>query len=383
MLVQICSSCGRDGPSLRDLASLLGAFPPLKRWAKLDRPAGAGVREILMFTTTRSLSRLLKVLVLVFSVVVLTADRALAQEPTTSGNSDTQVVVLGTGTPLADPERSGPAVAVVVNGAAYLVDCGPGVVRRAAAAEKNGIKALAVDKLKIVFITHLHSDHTLGYPDLIFSPWVLDRAEPLEAYGPRGLKKMTEHIQNAWSEDVRLRLSGLEEANRTGYKVNVHEIAFRALQRGRDAPATAGESPPLHEIYRDANVTVSAFPVKHGSWKYAYGYRFDTKDRRIVISGDTAPTDEVVKACDGCDVLLLEVFNPLRKKIVENKTKQQYFKEFHTSPEELGEIARRARPKLLVLYHQVMGERPEEELVEQVGKYYSGKFVSARDLGVY
>ena len=264
-------------------------------------------------------------------------------------------------------------MAVVVNGAAYLVDCGPGVVRRAAAAEKNGIASLAISKLRIVFITHLHSDHTLGYPDLIFSPWVLDRAHPLEAYGPPGLKKMTEHIEKAWSEDVRLRLRGLEAANATGYKVNVHEFRWRG----------AGSSPAPRQIYRDANVVVSAFPVRHGSWKYAYGYRFETKDRRIVISGDTAPTDEVVKACDGCDVLLHEVFNPLRKKIVDSQQKQAYFKAFHTSPEELGEIARRARPKLLVLYHQVMGERPEEELVEQVRKYYSGTFVSAKDLGVY
>jgi len=297
----------------------------------------------------------------------------------------TQVVVLGTGTPLADPERSGPAVAVVVNGAAYLVDCGPGVVRRAAAAEKNGIAALAVSKLKIVFITHLHSDHTLGYPDLIFSPWVLDRTEPLEAYGPPGLKKMTEHIEKAWSEDVRLRLRGLEEANATGYKVNVHEFRLAGGSETRagipSAVAQGGSAP--HVVYRDANVTVSAFPVRHGSWKYAYGYRFDTKDRRIVISGDTAPTEEVVKACDGCDVLLHEVFNPLRKKIVESKEKQAYFGAFHTSPAELGEIATLARPKLLVLYHQVMGERPEEELVEQVRAHYSGEFVSARDLGVY
>ena len=276
----------------------------------------------------------------------------------------TQVVVLGSGTPLADPERSGPAVAVVVNGVAYLVDCGPGVVRRAAAAEKNGIKALAVDKLKIVFITHLHSDHTLGYPDLIFSPWVLERAAPLEAYGPRGLKSMTAHIEKAWAEDIRLRLHGLEEANTTGYKVNVHEI-----------------EPGV--VYRDENVTVRAFPVKHGTWKYAFGYRFDTKDRRIVISGDTAPTDEIVKACDGCDVLLHEVFNPKRKKIVESKQKQAYFKAFHTSPEELGEIATQSRPKLLVLYHLVMGETTEEDLVEQVRQHYSGKFVSAKDLGVY
>lgn len=310
---------------------------------------------------------------LVLAVLLATRIVVVGQEAAHKAESTaTQVVVLGTGTPLADPERSGPAVAIVVNGSAYLVDCGPGVVRRAAAAEKNGIKALAVDKLNTVFITHLHSDHTLGYPDLIFSPWVLDRSAPLEAYGPPGLKKMTEHIQKAWSEDVRLRLSGLEEANRTGYKTNVHEIRL-----GRTGVSA------LHEIYRDANVTVSAFPVKHGSWKYAYGYRFETKDRRIVISGDTAATDEVVKACDGCDVLLHEVFNPLRKKIVENKTKQQYFKAFHTSPEEIAEIARRAHPKLLVLYHQVMGERPEQELVEQVRAHYSGAFVSAKDLGVY
>ena len=229
----------------------------------------------------------------------------------------------------------------------------------------------------MVFITHLHSDHTLGYPDLIFTPWVLERAEPLEAYGPPGLQKMTDHLEKAWAEDVRLRLQGLEEANNTGYKVNVHEIRL-----GR-VPANASRAPTLHVVYKDANVTVSAFPVKHGSWKYAYGYRFDTKDRRIVISGDTAPTDEVVKACDGCDVLLHEVFNPLRKKIVESKKKQEYFRAFHTSPEELGDIARRARPKLLVLYHQVMGERTEEELVDQVRAHYSGPLVSAKDLGVY
>jgi ribonuclease BN (tRNA processing enzyme) len=305
------------------------------------------------------------------------------EEVPAASATGTQVVVLGTGTPLADPERSGPAVAVVVNGAAYLVDCGPGVVRRAAAAEKNGIKALAVDKLKIVFITHLHSDHTLGYPDLIFSPWILDRHEPLEAYGPRGLKKMTAHIEKAWAEDVRLRLRGLEEANATGYKVNVHEIDLR----GRGVPATAGGAPALRSglqvVYQDDNVTVSAFPVKHGSWKYAFGYRFDTKDRRIVISGDTAPTEEVVRACDGCDVLLHEVFNPKRKKIVESKQKQAYFASFHTSPAELGDIATRARPKLLVLYHQVMGETTEENLVEQVRQHYAGKFVSAKDLGVY
>ena len=279
------------------------------------------------------------------------------------GPPATRVVVLGTGNPSADPDRWGPAVAVVVNDRAYLIDCGPGVVRRAAAAERNGIAALKAKELKIVFITHLHSDHTLGYPDLIFSPWVLGREEALEAYGPRGLQNMTSHIEKAWTEDVQIRRRGLEQANSTGYKVKVHEIR-------------AGV------VYRDANVTVTAFPVKHGIWKEAYGYTFTTRDRKIVISGDTSPTDEVVNACDGCDVLLHEVFNPHGDELKDAHWKE-YFRTFHTSPAELGEIAWRAHPKLLVVYHQSLEKLPEADLVEQIGKEYSGPWVSARDLGVY
>ncbi len=275
----------------------------------------------------------------------------------------TQVVMLGTGNPAADPERSGPAIAIVVNNHAYLVDCGPGVVRRAAAAEKNGIAALKAKELKIVFITHLHSDHTLGYPDLIFSPWVLGRRDPLEAYGPRGLKSMTGHIEKAWHEDIAVRQRGLEQANATGYQVQVHEIR----------PGV---------VFRDENVTVTAFPVKHGTWKEAFGYKFETRDRRIVVSGDTAPTDEVVKACDGCDVLLHEVYNPHGEELKEEHWKE-YFRTFHTSPAELGNIARRAHPKVLVVYHQSLEKLPEADLVEQIGREYSGKWVSAKDLGVY
>jgi ribonuclease BN (tRNA processing enzyme) len=254
-------------------------------------------------------------------------------------------------------------VATVSPKQAYLVDCGPGVVRRAAAAEKKGIAALKVTDLKTVFITHLHSDHTLGYPDLIFTPWVLGRSEPLEVYGPRGLKGMTDHIEKAWKKDVAVRTRGLEQANRTGYKVAVHEIA----------PGV---------VYRDANVTVTAFLVKHGIWDQAFGYRFDTKDRSVVISGDTAPAEAVVDACHGCDVLLHEVYNPHGDEL---KTAhwQEYFKTFHTSPEELGDIARRAHPKLLVLYHLSMEKLPEEDLVEQVRKNYGGKMVSAKDLDIF
>ncbi len=151
----------------------------------------------------------------------------------------TQVVMLGTGTPNADPDRSGPAVAVIVNGQSYLVDCGPGIVRRAAAASRQGVPGLEMPKLRMLFLTHLHSDHTLGLPDLIFTPWVLGRTEHLVVYGPRGTSDMTKNILAAWKKDIEVRTEGLEHGNRTGYLVDVHEI-----------------EPGV--IYKDENVTVTA-----------------------------------------------------------------------------------------------------------------------------
>jgi len=185
-----------------------------------------------------------------------------------SGSGDQQpskIVLLGTGTPNAEPERSGPSVAIVVNGAPYIVDFGPGVVRRAAAAYAAGVKALDMPQLTRAFLTHLHSDHTAGYADLILTPWVLERDEPLQVYGPAGNRAMTEHILAAYREDIRERLDGLEPVNDTGYRVDIHEV-----------------EPGI--IYRDASVWIEAFPVRHGSWP-AFGFKFHTPDRTIVISG--------------------------------------------------------------------------------------------------
>lgn len=273
-----------------------------------------------------------------------------------------EVVVLGSGSPNADPDRSGPAVAVVVNGHTYLVDCGPGVVRRAAAASRAGVPGLVPRDLDAVFITHLHSDHTLGYPDLIFSPWVLGRSQDLLAYGPRGLQEMTDHILAAWKKDIDVRTNGLEHANRTGYLVDVHEI-----QAGI--------------VYRGDNITVKAFLVKHGSWDQAFGYRFETPGRTIVISGDTASTDAIVTACNGCDLLLHEVYNENGPGVT--GLWKQYLPAFHTSTAELAAIATKAHPKLLVLYHQVFEGGSEGELLQSVREHYTGAVVSAHDLDVY
>src|ERR1700722_661230 len=114
----------------------------------------------------------------------------------------TEVVMLGTGTPYADPDRFGPATAIVVHGTPYLVDCGPGVIRRVAQADKNGVAGLTPQRIGVVFITHLHSDHTLGYPDVMLTPAVTGRPGGLEVYGPVGLNDMTAAILQAWKKDV-------------------------------------------------------------------------------------------------------------------------------------------------------------------------------------
>jgi ribonuclease BN (tRNA processing enzyme) len=275
----------------------------------------------------------------------------------------THVVMLGTGTPNPDPERSGPAVAVVTGGRAYLVDAGPGIVRRAAAAAQRGIPELAADRLSIVFVTHLHSDHTVGLPDLMLTPWVLERRVPLEVYGPPGIQAMSDHLAAAYAEDIQIRRSGLEPEHGEGWRVNAHEI-------------TDGV------VYRDSNVTVKAFAVPHANWKHAFGYRFEARDRVVVISGDTRPSDAVVKACDGCDVLVHEVYSAQRWKSRPPEW-QRYHAGAHTSTTEVAAVATRARPKLLVLYHQLFWGATDDDLVREVKESYAGEVVSARDLDVF
>jgi ribonuclease BN (tRNA processing enzyme) len=278
--------------------------------------------------------------------------------------AQTQVVLLGTGTPNPDPERSGPAVAIVVRGSVYLVDAGPGVVRRAEAARRKGVTAMTQPNLKIVFLTHLHSDHTLGLPDLIFSPWVLERAVPLEVYGPPGTRSMVDHLVAAYAEDVRVRTDGWQPQNRTGAGANAHEIG----------PGV---------VYRDSNVTVTAFLVPHGSWTAAFAYRFDTPDRSVVLSGDTGPADSIITAaCHGCDVLLHEVYSDsaFRTRPPEWRRYHGYF---HTSATQLAATATHAHPGVLVLYHQMLWGTSHENVLAEIRRGYGGRVVSASDLDIF
>ncbi|MBY8999403.1 MAG: MBL fold metallo-hydrolase [Candidatus Heimdallarchaeota archaeon] len=274
-----------------------------------------------------------------------------------SRNKDkSKIILLGTGTPNAEPSRSGAAIVIIINNKIYLIDFGPGVIRRAVEAE------LPAKDLEIAFLTHLHSDHTAGYPDLIFTPWVLGREVPLKVFGPPGIDKMTELILEAYQEDIEERINGLEPINQLGYKVEVNEI-----------------EPGI--IYHDDYVKVEAFLVNHGSWK-AFGYKFYTPDKIIGISGDTAPFDDMITDYKDCDVLIHEVYSVegLKKR---SEDWQEYHADVHTSSYELAEIASIVKPKLLVLYHQLLWGVKEKDLLNEIKERYNGKVVSGKDLEVY
>jgi ribonuclease BN (tRNA processing enzyme) len=322
------------------------------------------------------------------SALLLVTLAASPQQPATPSPKQhanrTKVVLLGTGTPVPDPERSGPATAIVVDDSAYIVDFGPGVVRRAKAAVfERHITALEPANLKVAFVTHLHSDHTAGYPDLILTGWTAGRHTPLEVYGPAGLQSMTDHVLQAYGIDIKTRTNpgGDQRGNPEGWKVNAHEI-----------------KPGV--IYKDAKVTVTAFPTQHAL--ESYGFRFDTPDRSVVISGDTSPTEETIKACSGCDVLIheartMEMFNKLPAE------RRSFGAKNHTTSEQLAALAAQAKPGLLIVYHAWISWRPSimpsadqpvvlttgelhsspDVLQREIGLRYSGQFVIGQDLDVY
>lgn len=307
-------------------------------------------------------SSLITILLITSVLGWLAVPSVVAQSANGASATETKVILLGTGTPYPDPNAAGPATAVVVGKRVFLFDAGVGVMRQVNAA------GLPISGPEAAFITHLHSDHTLGYPDLILTSWIMRRTAPFAVYGPHGLRRMTELLFAAYSEDIHIRTYGLEREVAGGYRVNVHEI-----RKG--------------VVYEREGVRVTAIPVPHGSWKEAYAYRIDTPDRSIVISGDTGPSEALVGASLGVDVLVHEVYSPIHlapEARPGGKYWPQYMREFHTSDIELGELAARIKPRLLLLTHIIRMGSTDEDLVAGIRRGgFSGPVVVGKDLGRY
>ena len=275
--------------------------------------------------------------------------------------SRTQVVILGSGTPNADARRVSSCIAVVVAGQPYLVDIGHGAVQRVVEAQAAGKIDWDTTDLTRLFVTHLHADHTVGLPDLLYTPWIHGREAALQAVGPRGLADMARHIELAYSENIREHLSAHPRTEQ-GYKIEVREVAG-----GR--------------VYADERVTVEALKADHGDLT-ALSYKFITPDGTIVISGDTKPVAGFAEWARGCDLLLHEVYSA-RQFAFRPPAWQAYHARTHTSSEELAALAADVKPGRLVLVHQLFWGQTPEELVAEVQSAYDGEVVSASDLDVY
>jgi ribonuclease BN (tRNA processing enzyme) len=274
----------------------------------------------------------------------------------------TKLVLLGTGGgPMPKVTRSAPAFAVAVGDATYLVDCGNGVARQMAKAK------LGFRSLRAVFVTHHHSDHNADFGNLFLLSWAGGLDAPVDAYGPPPLARMTEQF----------------------LALNAYDIATRIADEGRPPLAPLIRPHDIEapgEIYRDANVRVRAALVEHPPVVPAFAYRFDTADRSIVFSGDTAPCGSLVELARGADVLVHEVlYEPALDAIcgnLANATRlRHHLTASHTMHHQVGAIAREAGVKCLVLTHFVPSDSVEEEVWREAAAVdFAGDIVVGRDL---
>lgn len=282
-------------------------------------------------------------------------------------NADTRIAMLGTGTPVHDPKRSGPSIAIVVDDKSYIFDFGPGLVRRAAALSPRfggDIPALKASSLNIAFLTHLHSDHTAGFADLLLTGWSSgNRDVRMKVFGPDGIQQLVAGIHEAYEDDIKYRLYHRGKSTDQGWRVDVGVV-----QEGL--------------VYEDESVRVIAFPVKHGSWPNAFGYRVETKDKTVVISGDLSPNDKIREYSKDADYLIHEVYCEagVRQR---SEADQRYHGSNHTSTKELAQLANQVKPGVLVLNHVLFFSCTPDELVSEVEADYDGKVVLAEDLDVY
>jgi ribonuclease BN (tRNA processing enzyme) len=340
----------------------------------------------------------------------------LADGPTDAASATrhrTRLVLLGTaGGPAFDtPQRKGISSAVIVGDAVYLVDFGDGLgprLHEAIAAARGQ----TFTTLRAAFLTHLHSDHTIDYPDLpILGMWngLTGPTRKVHVYGPGnrgalppvfppgrptppiispddttpGIEGMTDYILKAWATDLndRLRDSGGTDPRQV---LVVHDIA---LPPGVAGPVDTNPMPPVDPflVYEDENVRVTATLVNHAPVFPSFGFRFDTDDGSITFSGDTAPSDNLVKLGADTDILVHEIIDedwvnvffprdtPAQEALVAHLLGS------HTTKAQMGPLAERMGAKKLVLNHLVPAGNPEEAwAVARRG--YSGRFVVGEDL---
>jgi ribonuclease Z len=276
------------------------------------------------------------------------------------------VTLLGTGSPTPTPDRFGPSVLVQAGGQVLLFDAGRGVSIR--------LRQLRVQLARIdaLFLTHYHSDHTSGIPDLWLTRWIqfseaARATTPFNVIGPRGAKELMFHLEKAYAADIRIRTQDEPPKDPQGIATTVQEFDRDGL------------------VYEKMDVRVTAFEVDHGpAAKPAYGYRIEYNDRSVVLSGDTTYSDNVVKYASGCDLLVHEVACA-RPELMDDVHFHRIMSH-HTIPSMAGKVFVQAQPKLAVYTHFILRSTRRvpapslDDVISQTRQTYGGPLELGEDL---
>lgn len=284
------------------------------------------------------------------------------------------VILCGTGSPLPDPDRSGPCTLVLAGKQLFLVDAGSGAGRQI------GEMSIPLGRIDATLLTHFHSDHIDGLGEVLMLRWAASgRKQPMPVYGPEGVDRVVSGFDTAYTADY-------------GYRIAHHGADIMPRSGAGARALTIATAEAGHTVYDRGGVKITAFEVKHDPVEPAVGYRFEYKGRSVVISGDTAPTSTVAQMCNGCDVLVHEVLNPAMVGKISETARAHGDRRiakimsdipgYHSSPVAVAGIAKRGRARMLVFTH-IVPRMPSKLLhpffLRGVAAAYPGRVVMGED----
>lgn len=276
-----------------------------------------------------------------------------------------KVTLLGTGMPAPDPRRRGPSQVIEVDSQLVLVDCGAGALHRLLEA------GYSLGALRRIAITHLHSDHITGLADLLWAGWVGDHWEtPPPIAGPPGTAEFVRRLLDAFAYDIRIRTA------EGGLRREGLEPAIEEIEEGWTAEG---------DHWR-----LSGFRVEHQPVDQAFGFRLDADDGSVVISGDTRRSENLIHHARHVDLLVHEViWRPGMEKLIAStpdpqvRARRQKVLNYHTTADDLGEVAASTGVKHLALSHLIFAGGTPDDLRADVSKTFPGRLTVGEDLATF